>query len=68
AAHAAGLQVIPWTPDQPDQWLKLIEDGADAIITDDPEALIAFLTERGLRAPAPTAIAAGRLTEPQRTE
>ena len=49
AAHAAGLQVIPWTANAPLDWLRLIEAGADAIITDDPEALIAFLKQRGLR-------------------
>lgn len=49
AAHAAGLEVIPWTANQPEQWLALIEAEVDAIISDDPEALIAFLKQRGLR-------------------
>ncbi len=40
AAHAAGLQVAPWTPDTPEDWDRLIEAGVDAIITDDPAALL----------------------------
>ena len=42
AAHAAGLQVIPWTPNTPAEWERLIRAGVDAIITDDPAGLIAF--------------------------
>lgn len=48
-AHAAGLQVIPWTPNRPEQWARMVEAEVDAIITDDPAGLIAFLKERGLR-------------------
>lgn len=43
AAHRAGLQVLPWTPDTPAEWNRLIADGVDGIITDDPAALIVFL-------------------------
>ena len=42
AAHAAGLQVIPWTANTSADWKRLIEAGVDAIITDDPAALIAY--------------------------
>jgi glycerophosphoryl diester phosphodiesterase len=49
AAHAAGLQVVPWTPNTPADWDGMIDAGADAIITDDPAALIAHLRRRGLR-------------------
>jgi glycerophosphoryl diester phosphodiesterase len=49
AAHAAGLQVIPWTANRPADWDALIAAGVDAIITDDPAALIAYLKARGLR-------------------
>lgn len=48
-AHAAGLQIVPWTANTPSQWDKLIAAKADAIITDDPAALIAYLKEKGLR-------------------
>lgn len=49
AAHAAGLQVVPWTANTAADWDRLIDAGADAIITDDPAALIAHLKKRGLR-------------------
>jgi glycerophosphoryl diester phosphodiesterase len=49
AAHQAGLQVIPWTADTPAQWDALIAAGVDAIITDDPAALIAYLKQKKLR-------------------
>jgi len=48
AAHAAGLQVVPWTPNAPEEWDALIAAGADAIITDDPAALLAVLRARRL--------------------
>lgn len=48
-AHKAGLQVVPWTPNKEDQWGRLIEDGVDSIITDDPAALIEYLRQKGLR-------------------
>lgn len=43
AAHRAGLQVIPWTASQPADWDRLVAARVDAIITDDPAALIAHL-------------------------
>jgi glycerophosphoryl diester phosphodiesterase len=43
AAHEAGLQVIPWTANTPNDWKTLIEAGVDGIITDDPQALIRYL-------------------------
>jgi glycerophosphoryl diester phosphodiesterase len=42
-AHQAGLQVVPWTANTPSDWEKLIQAGVDAIITDDPAELIAYL-------------------------
>ena len=33
-AHAAGLQVVPWTANKKEDWDKLIEAKVDAIITD----------------------------------
>lgn len=48
-AHKAGLQVVPWTANTPDQWDKLIAAQVDAIISDDPAALIAHLKSKGLR-------------------
>ncbi len=49
AAHASGLQVIPWTADTPQEWDPLIAAQVDGIITDDPAALISYLKKRNLR-------------------
>jgi glycerophosphoryl diester phosphodiesterase len=49
AAQKAGLQVVPWTANTPAEWEPLVAAGVDAIITDDPAALIAYLRSRGLR-------------------
>src|SRR4051794_328960 len=46
AAHAARLEVLPWTADKPEDWAKLVAAGVDGIISDDPAALIAFLKSR----------------------
>lgn len=46
-AHDAGLKVVPWTANDPEAWRKLVDAGVDAIITDDPAELIAFLRRRG---------------------
>jgi glycerophosphoryl diester phosphodiesterase len=43
AAHRAGLQVVPWTANTPEDWKHLIDCGVDAIISDDPAELISFL-------------------------
>ena len=49
AAHNAGMLVIPWTVNDPDDWTRMVDAGVDAIIADDPAALIAWLSDRGLR-------------------
>ena len=49
SAHDAGLEVVPWTAITPEDWERLTEAGVDAIISDDPAALIAYLKQRGLR-------------------
>ncbi|MDQ6707667.1 MAG: glycerophosphodiester phosphodiesterase [Acidobacteriota bacterium] len=43
AAHEVGLQVVPWTADTPEDWKMLVNAGVDAIISDDPAALILWL-------------------------
>lgn len=48
AAHRAGLQVVPWTANTPADWDKLIVAKVDAIISDDPAELIAYLKGKGL--------------------
>jgi glycerophosphoryl diester phosphodiesterase len=49
AAHQTGLQVIPWTANTPQEWDPLLDSGVDAIITDDPAALITYLKQKKLR-------------------
>ena len=49
AAHAAGLEVIAWTANSRPEWKRLIAAQVDAVTTDRPGALIAYLRERGLR-------------------
>lgn len=48
-AHKAGLQIVPWTANDPAAWDKLIAAKVDAIISDDPATLIAYLKAKGLR-------------------
>jgi glycerophosphoryl diester phosphodiesterase len=49
AAHKAGIQVVPWTVNTPAAWDRMIDAGVDAIISDDPAALIEYLRSKGLR-------------------
>ncbi|MEZ4560108.1 MAG: glycerophosphodiester phosphodiesterase family protein [Caldilineaceae bacterium] len=39
-AHTAGLRVIPWTVNDPDDMRRLIDLGVDGIITDRPDLLL----------------------------
>ena len=39
---SVGLKVIPWTVNDPKAWARLLRLGVDGMITDDPEALIAW--------------------------
>jgi glycerophosphoryl diester phosphodiesterase len=43
AAHRAGLQVVPWTANTEADWARLVAAKVDAIISDDPASLIAYL-------------------------
>jgi glycerophosphoryl diester phosphodiesterase len=42
-AHAAGLPVVPWTVNQPEQMRALLRLGVDGILTDYPDRLIHVL-------------------------
>jgi len=42
-AHKLGLQVAPYTANKPEDWKRLADAKVDAIITDDPPALLAWL-------------------------
>jgi glycerophosphoryl diester phosphodiesterase len=50
-AKALGLKVIPWTVNEPDVMLRLIDAGVDGIITDYPDRLRAIMAEKGLPLP-----------------
>ena len=43
AAHKAGLQVVAWTANTPEEWQRLVDCGVDGIISDDPAELLSFL-------------------------
>jgi glycerophosphoryl diester phosphodiesterase len=49
AAHHAGVRIIPWTVDTPEDWDRMIAAGVDGIITNDPEGLVKHLKTKGLR-------------------
>ena len=51
-AHDRGLDVIPWTVDDPATMHSLIDAGIDGLITDYPDRLRAVMAARGLQAPA----------------
>ncbi len=44
-AHHAGLQVVAWTINEPEQMRRLIAAGADGIMTDYPDRLVSVLQE-----------------------
>lgn len=48
-AHAAGLEVVVWTANRPRDWKRLMAAEVDGIITDNPEALLAYLNQNGMR-------------------
>lgn len=52
-AHAAGLQVIPWTVNDRPTMEKLMDDGVDGLITDFPDRLREVMADRGYRLPRP---------------
>jgi glycerophosphoryl diester phosphodiesterase len=43
AAHAAGLRVVPWTANRQSDWERLVEIGADGVITDFPDRAVEWL-------------------------
>ena len=49
AAHAAGMEVLPWTVNTTEEWERAVNAGVDGIISDDPAARIAWLKAKGKR-------------------
>jgi glycerophosphoryl diester phosphodiesterase len=47
-AHEAGIRVVPWTVNEPKDWLRLLAWGIDGITTDYPDRLARFLGEQGV--------------------
>ena len=45
-AHHAGLQVVAWTINEPEQMRRLIATGVDGIMTDYPDRLLGLLREQ----------------------
>jgi glycerophosphoryl diester phosphodiesterase len=52
-AHRRGLEVIPWTIDDPETMDYFIDLGVDGIITDYPDRLRAVMADNGMRLPKP---------------
>jgi glycerophosphoryl diester phosphodiesterase len=52
-AHDLGLQVIPWTINEPADQRRLLDWAVDGIITDYPDQLRELMRERGMALPAP---------------
>jgi glycerophosphoryl diester phosphodiesterase len=50
-AHAAGVQVIPWTVDDKPTMRSLIAAGVDGMITDYPDRLRDVMAESGMKLP-----------------
>lgn len=42
ALHENGVRVVPWTPDRPRDWERLRAAGCDGVITDVPDAAVAW--------------------------
>lgn len=51
AAHAAGMQVVPWTVDDAATMRHLIDMGVDGVITNRPDLAREVMAERGLALP-----------------
>jgi glycerophosphoryl diester phosphodiesterase len=50
-AHRNGIKVVPWTVNDLPTMRKLVDDGADGIISDYPDRLRQVATEHGFRLP-----------------
>jgi glycerophosphoryl diester phosphodiesterase len=47
-AHAEGIRVVPWTVNEPADWVRLLDWGVDGITSDYPDRLAALLIKRGV--------------------
>jgi glycerophosphoryl diester phosphodiesterase len=53
ALSAAGIAIVPFTVDDPNEWAAMRELGIDGIITNDPGGLVAWNAEHRRTHPAP---------------
>jgi glycerophosphoryl diester phosphodiesterase len=51
-SHALGLKVVVWTANQPEDMARLIDMGADGVISDRPDLLRKVAAEKGIVLPA----------------
>lgn len=54
--HRLGLQVIPWTVNEPAEMERLIAMGVDGLISDYPDRLRTAMQARGLPLPSPSPV------------
>ncbi|HSQ72851.1 MAG TPA: glycerophosphodiester phosphodiesterase [Rubrivivax sp.] len=52
-AHALGLQVVPWTVNDPERIARLLGWGVDGLISDHPDRVREALARRGMALPSP---------------
>jgi glycerophosphoryl diester phosphodiesterase len=55
-AHALGLRVVVWTVNKQEDMTRMIEIGADGIISDRPDLLRQVAGEKGIALPAGTPV------------
>lgn len=55
-AHSLGLEVVPWTINEPADMRRFIEWGADGIISDRPDILRSVAADMGAVLPPPTPV------------
>lgn len=55
-AQALGLNVVPWTVNDPKDMERAIAAGVDGLITDYPDRLRTVLQSKGIAVPAPTPV------------
>ena len=55
-ARALGLQVVPWTVNEPLQIAVMLDLGVDGIISDRPDLVRAEMQRRGMNLPAPSPV------------
>jgi glycerophosphoryl diester phosphodiesterase len=56
-AHQLGLQVIPWTVNNPADMARLIDWGVDGLITDYPDRARQVMQDKRMKLPAPLRVA-----------